>query len=168
MVNRDENGNILFTGDIKQIKFPSSIMDTVHERIDSLDEEAKVLIKVCACFGFEFRRAHLVNVAPQFLSSQDLTHLHSTLETLAARGLVVAVTGESVSKMMKFTHQIITECAHNLMLESQRQQVHRAIVEEYENSSVKYEMDVLAFHWLRSGDVERGCDMLTNAAIKAL
>ena len=54
------------------------------------------------------------------------------------------------------------------MLESQRQQVHRAIVEEYENSSIKYEMDVLAFHWLRSGDVERGCDMLTNAAIKAL
>ena len=29
-------------------------------------------------------------------------------------------------------------------------------------------MDVLAFHWLRSGDVERGCDMLQNAAIKAL
>ena len=29
-------------------------------------------------------------------------------------------------------------------------------------------MDVLAFHWLRSGDVERGCDMLQNAALKAL
>ena len=90
------------------------------------------------------------------------------METLAARGLVVAVTGESVSKMMKFTHQIITECAYNLMLDSQRRKIHKAIVEEYENSSIKYEMDVLAHHWLRSGEVDRGCDMLQNAAIKAL
>ena len=29
-------------------------------------------------------------------------------------------------------------------------------------------MDVLAFHWLRSGEVDRGCDMLQNAALKAL
>ncbi len=166
MVKKDGDGNIFFTGDINEIKFPSSIMDTVHERIDSLDDEAKVLIKVCSCFGFEFRQENLENVAPQFLSSKDA--LQSTLATLAARGLVVAVTGESVSKMMKFTHQIITECAHNLMLDSQRRQVHRAIVEEYENSSIKFEMDVLAFHWLRSGEVDRGCDMLQNAALKAL
>ena len=114
MVKKDDDGNISFTGDINQIKFPNSIMDTVHERIDSLNEEAKVLIKVCSCFGFEFRQENLMNVAPQFLSSKDKSHLLNTLETLAARGLVVAVTGESVSKMMKFTHQIITECAHNL------------------------------------------------------
>ena len=44
MVKKDDNGNIFFTGDINQIKFPNSIMDTVHERIDSLDDEAKVLI----------------------------------------------------------------------------------------------------------------------------
>eukprot|EP00942_MAST-04A_sp_MAST-4A-sp1_P003825 g3825.t1 len=168
MVKKDDDGNISFTGDINQIKFPSSIMDTVHERIDSLDEEAKALIKVCSCFGFEFRQENLMNVAPQFLSSQDESHLQNTLATLAARGLVVAVTGESVSKMMKFTHQIITECAHNLMLDSQRRQVHKAIVLEYENSSVKFEMDVLAFHWLRSGEVDRGCEMLENAALKAV
>ena len=168
MVKTDDSGNISFTGDINAIKFPNSIMDTVHERIDSLDDEAKVLIKVCSCFGFEFRQENLENVAPQFLSSQDPSHLQKVLQRLAARGLVVSVTGESVSKMMKFTHQIITECAHNLMLDSQRRQVHRAIVEEYENSSVKFEMDILAHHWLRSGEVDRGCDMLQNAAIRSL
>ncbi len=167
MVKKNDDGSIFFAGDINSIKFPSSIMDTVHERIDSLDEEAKVLIKVCSCFGFEFRQENLENVAPQFLSSNDKSHLQTTLATLAVRGLVVAVTGESVSKMMKFTHQIITECAHNLMLDSQRRQVHKAIVLEYESSSVKFEMDVLAFHWLRSGEVDRGCDMLQNAALKA-
>ena len=99
---------------------------------------------------------------------KDNLHLQNTLATLAARGLVVAITGESISKMMKFTHQIITECAYNLMLDSQRREVHKAIVEEYENSSVKFELDILAHHWLRSGDIERGCDLLENAALKAL
>ena len=41
------------------------------------------------------------------------------LSTLAERGLVVPVTGESVAQMMKFTHQIICESAYNLM-DSQR------------------------------------------------
>ena len=54
------------------------------------------------------------------------------------------------------------------MLDSQKREVHKAIANEYENSSFKFELDVLAFHWLRSGDVGRGCDLLQSAAIKAL
>ena len=119
LVNKDDDGNISFQGNIEDIKFPNSIMDTVMERIDSLDEQAKVLIKICACFGFEFRQENLEHVAPQFLSSQNAEHLENTLEQLATRSLVVPVTGESVSQMMKFTHQIITESAYSLMLDSQ-------------------------------------------------
>ena len=98
MVSKDDDGKILFKGNIQDIKFPNSIMDTVMERVDSLDEQAKVLIKVCACFGFEFRLENLEKVAPKFLSSQNAEHLESTLEKLAARNLVVHVTGESVAK----------------------------------------------------------------------
>ena len=168
LVKTDDGGNIFFQGNIQDIKFPNSIMDTVMERIDSLDEQAKVLIKVCACFGFEFRQENLENVAPQFLSSQHISHLENTLAALAGRNLVVPVTGESVSKMMKFTHQIITESSYSLMLDSQKREVHKAIANEYENSTFKFELDVLAYHWLRSGDVSRGCELLQNAAIKAV
>jgi len=168
MVSKDDDGNILFKGDIHDIKFPNSIMDTVMERIDSLDEQAKVLVKVCACFGFEFRLENLEHVAPKFLSSNEPEHLQKLLEKLSARNLVVPVTGESVSKLMKFTHQIITESAYSLMLDSQKREVHLAIVKDYENSSVKFEMDVLAYHWLRSGEVKRGCKMLQSAALKAV
>ena len=167
LANKDDDGNVFFNGNIQDIKFPNSIMDTVMERIDSLDEEAKVLIKICACFGFEFRQENLENIAPRFLSSQDPSLLEKTLEQLAARSLVVPVTGESVSKMMKFTHQIITESAYSLMLDSQKREVHKAIAAEYENATFKFELDVLAYHWLRSGDVGRGCDLLQAAALKA-
>ena len=108
------------------------------------------------------------NVAPQFLSSQDSLHLEDTLAQLAVRSLVVPVTGESVSKMMKFTHQIITESAYSLMLDSQKREVHKAIANEYENATFKFELDILAYHWLRSGDVGRGCDLLQSAAEKAV
>eukprot|EP00942_MAST-04A_sp_MAST-4A-sp1_P006235 g6235.t1 len=167
LVKKDNDGNIFFNGNVKDIKFPNSIMDTVMERVDSLDDEAKVLVKICSCFGFEFRQESLENVAGNFLSSKDPAHLESILETLAARSLVVPVTGESVSKMMKFTHQIITESAYGLMLDTQKRKVHKAIANEYENASFKFELDVLAYHWLRSGDVGRGCELLQNAAEKA-
>lgn len=167
LVTKDDNGNILFNGNIEDIKFPNSIMDTVMERIDSLAEEAKVLIKICSCFGFEFRQENLENVAPKFLASSDKAHLEKHLASLAARNLVVPVTGESVSQMMKFTHQIITESAYSLMLDSQKREVHKAIANDYENASFKFELDILAYHWLRSGDVTRGCQLLQNAAEKA-
>ncbi len=168
LVSKDDSGNISFQGDIHDIKFPNSIMDTVMERIDSLNEQAKVLIKICACFGFEFRQENLESIAGQFLSSKDPIHLETLFEQLAARSLVVPVTGESVSKMMKFTHQIITESAYSLMLDSQKREVHKAIANEYENSTFKFELDILAYHWLRSGDVTRGCDLLQSAALKAI
>ncbi len=42
MVQKDDEGNILFKGNIQDIEFPNSIMDTVMERIDTLDEQSKV------------------------------------------------------------------------------------------------------------------------------
>ena len=112
LVNKDDDGNIFFKGDIQDIKFPNSIMDTVMERIDSLKEQAKVLIKVCACFGFEFRQEILENVAPGFLSSKDTDHLENLLATLAARNLVVPVTGES-----KQNDEIYTSNNYGILLQ---------------------------------------------------
>ena len=120
-------------------------MDTVLERIDSLDEAAKSLVKVCACFGFEFGAVYLEKVAPKFLNieSADDPIYQNALLTLAARGLVSPVTGESVLKLLKFSHQIITESAYNLMLDSQRREVHKMIATEYEKSTGKFEMEIL-------------------------
>ena len=77
--------------------------------------------------------------APQFLQCTVHDNLYKdALSTLAARGLVSAVTGESVMQMMKFSHQIITESAYNIMLDSQRREVHKAIAIEYEKSTGKF------------------------------
>ena len=53
------------------------------------------------------------------------------------------------------------------MLDSQRRDVHKLIATEYEKSTGKFEMEILAHHWLRSGEVDRGCIMLQAAAEKA-
>ena len=52
-------------------------MDTVHERIDSLDDEAKVLIKFAHVMDLISSR-EFTKVAPQFLSSKDESHLQNT------------------------------------------------------------------------------------------
>ena len=87
------------------------------ERIDSLEEDAKTLIKICACFGFEFRKENLVKVAPQFLSNHSMEPRGGVANT-SSKSIVVAVTGES--SQMIITHQIITESAYSLMMGNQK------------------------------------------------
>ena len=73
MVSKKEDGTINFNGDISDIKFPNSIMDTVLERVDSLGDTAKTLIKVCACFGFEFGTDYLDKLLHNFYNVRYMT-----------------------------------------------------------------------------------------------
>ena len=69
--------------------------------------------------------------------------------------------------MLKFT-PTYNRITYKLMLEKQRKEIHLAIAEEYESCSAKFESEVLAYHWLRSGDVARGCALLELSAKKAI
>ena len=51
------------------------------------------------------------------------------------------------------------------MLDSQRRQVHKAIVLEYENSLLNLKWTFWHFTGY-GGEVDRGCEMLENAALK--
>ena len=165
LILKEDGSKANFKGKMEDIKWPSSVVDTVLERVDCLNDVSKTLIKICSCFGFDFRADNLEHVALNFM---DKKSLEEGLADLNHRGLVIPVTGETVAAMLKFTHQIITESTYQLMLEKQRKEIHEAIAEEYESSSAKFESEVLAHHWLRSGDVDRGCSLLEVAAKKAI
>ena len=110
MVTKDENDNISFKGDIKDIKFPNSIVDTVIGRIDSLGETEN-FIKSMLLLRLEFAQD---NLKMSHHNSLILRRKYlKMLRTLAARQLVVPIKGESTRKMLKFTHQIICESAYN-------------------------------------------------------
>ena len=165
LILKEDGSKVNFKGKMEDIKWPSSVVDTVLERVDCLNDVSKTLIKICSCFGFDFRDDNLEHVALQFM---DKKSLEDGLVDLNHRGLIIPVTGETVAAMLKFTHQIITESTYQLMLEKQRKEIHKAIAVEYESSSAKFESEVLAHHWLRSGNVDRGCSLLEVAAKKAI
>jgi len=54
--------------DATELKFPASFVETEVQRVDALGEDCKRLIKVCSCFGLEFREKDLLAVAPRFLT----------------------------------------------------------------------------------------------------
>ena len=166
LVDRTDDGRLVFKGGDMDVKFPSNLVDTVVERVDALSEDSKRLIKVCACFGFEFRLADLEKVAPAFLTSPDA--LAPALVELGNRLMVVPVLESRVNKHLKFTHQILCESAYGIMLSSQRANVHEAIASHFENSKVKRELEVLAHHWMRAGNKARACSLLLSAADKAI
>ena len=117
--------------------------------------------------GFEFRQENLENVTQAMLKFEDEV-IRNSLRVLAERHLIVPVAGESVDKILKFSHQIITESAYNLMLDSQRREVHKAIALDFESSSKKFDIQILAYHWLRSGNIDKGTTLLQNAAHVAI
>ena len=139
LIAKGDGGTLAYKGGHK-MEFPTSLVDTVIQRVDALDEDAKRLIKICACFGFEFRLNDLMVVAPQFLTRpEDPECINEALAALGNRLMVVAVLEERVEKHLKFTHQILCESSYNLMLASQRQEVHGKIADLFENSKMKPE-----------------------------
>ena len=165
LIMKEYGAKVKMKGKIEDVEFPSNVVDTVLERVDCLDDSTKSLIKICSCFGFDFRHDNMQRVALRFMDAEDIA---KGLVELNSRGLIVPVTGETVAAMLKFTHQLITEATYKLMLEKQRKEIHLAIAEEYESCSAKFESEVLAYHWLRSGDVARGCALLELSAKKAI
>ena len=80
---------------------------------------------------------------------------YGSLEHLSSRDFIFEI-GQTINELDARLDEF-----HKKRFDSQE------IAEEFENSSFKYDYEVLAHHWLRSGDVIRGCNLLQSAAEKA-
>ena len=69
---------------------------------------------------------------------------------------------------LTFRHQILLEASYNLMLTSQRQEVHCAIADLFDSSTVETELAVHASHHMRAGHTDRACSLLCAAAVAAI
>ena len=162
-IKRSEEGAISLNGDVGTLKFPDTLIATVLERLDALDENSMKLIKISSCFGFEFTLAELKLVARKYLDQP----VDEPLIILAKRLMIIPVQEDRTDTHLKFTHQIICESAYGLMTGNFRQQVHETIATLFDNPVRKTKTEVLAYHMLRAGKKERGCELLFKAANQA-
>lgn len=150
-------------GQVDTWKFPDTIQGIITSRVDRLTPAQQLTIKVASVIGRVFPFRTLKDIYPidkdkefisehfQILESLDLTPLDRPAPDLA----------------YIFKHIITRDVVYNLMLFSQRRQLHRAVAEWYEktyaNDLAPY-YSYLAFHWCKAAqDREPEAELVSKA-----
>lgn len=136
---------------LNSITLPDTLEAAITSRIDSLNPSQQLTLKVASVIGRIFAFRVLQAIHP---IEADKPELNQYLETLTRMSLTL-IESESPDLSYLFKHAVTQEVAYNLMLYSQRRQLHQAVAEWIESS---YEHEIasyyalLAYHWIRAAD----------------
>jgi len=131
---------------LDDVTLPDTLQAAITNRIDSLNPSQQLTLKVASVIGRIFAFRVLQAVHP---IEADKPLLGVTLENLTRLSLTL-VESDAPDLAYIFKHAVTQEVAYNLMLYSQRRQLHEAVAEWIERS---YERDLssyynlLAYHW---------------------
>ncbi len=154
-------------GDLRSLDFPDTVQGVITSRIDQLPPAPQLTLKVASVIGrvFAFRTLRDVHPIPD-----DRPKLADHLRSLERLDLTPLDTPEPDLAYL-FKHVITREVAYNLMLFSQRRDLHRAVAEWYERAyaadlSPFYPM--LAYHYEKAEIPAKARDYLERAGEQAL
>jgi class 3 adenylate cyclase/tetratricopeptide (TPR) repeat protein len=137
--------------DIAGVSLPDTLQAAITNRIDSLDPSQQLTLKVASVIGRIFAFRVLQAVHP---IEADKPALFDCLETLTRLSLTL-VESEAPDLAYVFKHALTQEVAYNLMLFSQRRQLHQAVAEwiekNYERNLEAY-YALLAHHWSQAAE----------------
>jgi class 3 adenylate cyclase/tetratricopeptide (TPR) repeat protein len=137
--------------DIEGVKLPDTLQAAITNRIDSLDPSQQLTLKVASVIGRIFAFRVLQAIHP---IEADKPALFDCLETLTRLSLTL-VESEAPDLAYIFKHAMTREVAYNLMLFSQRRQLHQAVAEwiekNYEKNLEAY-YALLAHHWSQAAE----------------
>ena len=133
------------------LTLPDTLQAAITNRIDSLDPAQQLTLKVASVIGRIFAFRVLQAVHP---IEADKPALYDCLETLTRLSLTL-VESEGPDLAYVFKHALTQEVAYNLMLFSQRRQLHQAVAEwiekNYEKNLEAY-YAILAHHWSQAAE----------------
>jgi tetratricopeptide (TPR) repeat protein len=136
----------------EDLSLPDTLQSAITNRIDSLDPAQQLTLKVASVIGRIFAFRVLQAIHP---IESDKPALHDYMDNLTRLSLTL-VESETPDLNYIFKHAVTQEVAYNLMLFSQRRQLHQAVAEWIEQSN-KENLDsfysLLAYHWSQASDV---------------
>lgn len=152
--------------DWSAVTFPDTVQGVVAGRIDRLTPQQQLTLKVASVVGRVFALRVLRDIHP---IEADKSHLTDYLNILHSLDLTSLETPEPELAYL-FKHVITQEVAYNLMLFSQRRDLHRAVAEWYERNFEDHSpyYPFLAHHWSRAEDLPRAIDYLEKSGEQAL
>ena len=174
ILEKDGQCSCVLHGDLDEAArhLPDTIQGVVLSRIDRLNPEEQMLLRVGAVIGRSFPYQPLQAALSPYLTLAD-SDLRSRLERLAVLDLIPQETPDPNLRHI-FKHAITHEVAYGTMLFAQRRELHRRVAQWYETH---YDLDdagsnpgeapaalglqqteivhLLAYHYQQAGDTER-------------
>jgi class 3 adenylate cyclase len=151
----------------ESVQLPNSVQVMVSSRIDQLNVEQQLTLKVASIFGRTFELAAVRAAYPIDIAQEEL---QSHVDALIERNLMVDAGGDS-EPAYAFKHAITQEAAYNLLPYALRRQLHAAAAGWYERQhpgDVSPFYPLLAHHWSRAEAGERAAFYLEHAGDQAL
>src|SRR5215216_3428579 len=150
--------------DVLARRLPQTVNAAITSRIDRLSPTQQLTVKVASVIGRVFAVVILRDIHP--LQNAAARTLAKDLAEIERADLTVLDTSEPDLSYL-FKHVIIQESAYNLMLLSQRRQLHRSVAEWYERSGGG-DLALLAHHWRLAEVPDRAIHYLERAGAEAL
>jgi len=136
---------------LEDLTLPDTLQAAITNRIDGLAPSQQLTLKVASVIGRIFSFRVLEAVHPIEADRQALPDYMETLTRLS----LTLIESEMPDLAYIFKHAVTQEVAYNLMLYSQRRQLHQAVAEWIEHSSqgnVESYYPLLAHHWTQAAE----------------
>jgi hypothetical protein len=154
-------------GDLRSLNLPNTVQGVITSRIDRLPPPQQLTLKVASVIGRVFTYQALRGIHPIEIDKPRLTDYLSALERMD----ITPLESPEPELAYIFKHIITREVAYNLMLFSQRRQLHRAVAEWHERAhagDLAPFYPLLAYHWSLAEDTLKALDYLEKAGEQAL
>jgi tetratricopeptide (TPR) repeat protein len=135
----------------EDLALPDTLQAAITNRIDSLDPSQQLTLKVASVIGRIFAFRLLEAIHPIEADKSALADYMATLTRLS----LTLVESEAPDLAYIFKHAVTQEVAYNLMLFSQRRQLHQAVAEWIEQTyekNIEAYYALLAHHWSQAAE----------------
>ncbi len=153
--------------DFGNLDLPNTVEGVVASRIGKLLPAHQLTIKVASVIGRLFLHRTLHDIYPLSADQQRLADHFTMLE----QNQLIALEAPQPDLAYLFRHIITVEVAYNMLLFSQRRELHRDIAEWYEQNYAKNlapHYGLLAYHWSRAEVIPKKVEYLEKAGSQAL
>jgi class 3 adenylate cyclase len=165
-----ESGDLVRTGtgyvartSLTTLDLPTTVQGVLLARIDRLPEALKEVLQIASVIGRVFPHPLLAHVVPRELG------LDAVLAELAALEFLHA-TASVQSRTYSFKHVLTQEAVYQTLLRPKREEFHERIgnaLEALYPDGLEEHYEVLAYHYVRSGNKDKAVEYLDLSNRKA-
>lgn len=150
-------GVMTLRGGIREVELPSGVRSIIGARLDQLPATSKRIVQYGAVIGRSFSMDVLNRLLPDPVAAGDI-------ERLVDRDVLAP--SPDVTGVFLFKHALVRDVAYQRTLREDATRMHREVAEIIETTAfwnLEDHLDILAHHFLSSGDHDRAFDYLERS-----